>query len=837
MAETPRRLGDFEIVREVGRGGMGVVYEARQLSLNRQVALKVLSSGLGLSPRAVDRFRREAEAAARLHHSNIVPVYATGEQDGSHFYAMELIAGPSLDHVLRDMRQTQRRGTPSNDKSDPLSPEAAQTAPYVGDSSTSASVVSSSSLGSGHGYFDQVAQRIAEVADALDYAHRQGVIHRDVKPSNLLLSPEGRLSINDFGLARLLEQPGMTITGEFVGTPAYMSPEQIAAGRVPLDHRTDIYSLGATLYELLTLQPPFSGQRRDQVLAQIMQKDPVAPRRLNRSVPIDLETICLKALDKDPDRRYQTAGQMAEDLRRFVNRFAISAKRAGPLERLVKWVRRHPALTASLALALLAVAAAGVFAWQAHLAEARRIADAVRHEDELRQERQRNAIEKAVLAAMSGDFEGAENAIAEAELHGASTGQVRLLHGQVALHRGKSVEAVEHLKVAVKLLPESVAARALLAQGYSYTGRSTRFEETLQEVERLTPRTPEDYLFKGQAEGTYDPVRGLQTLDEAFRRRPSAIARLIRGEARVLRAMDLGDVELAAQAVEDAETARQLLPDNPLALIVSLDANMLAAKLLEEKGQAEEARAARDRARKNARSLERFASLPDAVVGRWVFLRSVGEDDVCGKELEQILKKTSHTNTLWSYALYLYRRGQFKDALKALEKEKGSIEADFLRCVVLAELPDGPARALKLQQEIAARDLHGWDLFNSQVLLRFLGRKAEAVQASRKFYREPSRLFPARKEQIQAAADYCAGELTADDALKADRGSRWGQCNVHFCIALTLLAEGDRKCAEQHFRQSIQTGAFLLLPYDLSWEFLARLEKDPTWPPWVPQKK
>ena len=147
---------------------------------------------------------------------------------------------------------------------------------------------------------------VAEVADALDYAHNEGVIHRDIKPSNLLLAPDGRLSVNDFGLARLLEQPGMTMTGEFVGTPLYMSPEQITAGRAPLDRRTDIYSLGATLYELLTLQPPFAAERRDQVIAQIMHKEPRPPRKVNRRVPVDLETICLKALEKDPDRRYQT---------------------------------------------------------------------------------------------------------------------------------------------------------------------------------------------------------------------------------------------------------------------------------------------------------------------------------------------------------------------------------------------------------------------------------------------------------------------------------------------------------------------------------------------------
>src|SRR5262245_5603747 len=267
---TPQRLGDFEIGREVGRGGMGVVYEARQVSLNRRVALKVLSGGLGLTPKTVQRFRREAEAAAKLHHTNIVPVYATGEENGTHFYAMELIEGPSLDAVIRQMRQARQANPPTAPPSTP--DELGATGPYIDNSAPSASgaaALTSSSLSSDGHYFDTVAKMIADVADALEYAHQQGVIHRDIKPSNVLVSPDGRLSINDFGLARMLEHPGMTMTGEFVGTPAYMSPEQITAGRVPIDHRTDMYSLGATLYELLTLQPPFAGKGRDQLLAQV----------------------------------------------------------------------------------------------------------------------------------------------------------------------------------------------------------------------------------------------------------------------------------------------------------------------------------------------------------------------------------------------------------------------------------------------------------------------------------------------------------------------------------------------------------------------------------------
>jgi serine/threonine protein kinase len=237
---TTKQIGDFELVREIGRGGMGIVYEARQVSLNRKVALKVLGPGLGLTGRAIDRFRHEAEAAARLHHTHIVPVYATGASDDVHYYAMELIEGPSLDRVLKHLRGP----------GDAVPTALAQTTDHETNINVAQEAgLSGSSLSSGGSYFDNVARMVAGVADALDYAHQQKVIHRDIKPGNLLVSPDGRLSLNDFGLARMLEQPGMTMTGEFVGTPLYMAPEQIAAGRVPVDHRADVYSLGATLYE------------------------------------------------------------------------------------------------------------------------------------------------------------------------------------------------------------------------------------------------------------------------------------------------------------------------------------------------------------------------------------------------------------------------------------------------------------------------------------------------------------------------------------------------------------------------------------------------------------
>jgi serine/threonine protein kinase len=626
------RLGDFEVLREIGRGGMGVVYEARQVSLNRKVALKVLSAGLGLSVQGAQRFRREAEAAARLHHSNIVPVYATGEQDGTLYYAMELIEGPSLYRLIRQMRQG--HGAPAAGESQAPAPDPEQTGPYVaGGSKTSEllTAASSSEFGSDSHYFDAVARAVAEVADALEYAHKNGVIHRDVKPSNLLVSPDGRLSLTDFGLARVLEQPGMTLSGEFVGTPRYMSPEQIAAGRTPLDRRTDVYSLGATLYELLTLRPPFPGERREQVLAQVLHKEPTPPRRVNRRVPVDLETICLKALEKDPDRRYQTAGQLAEDLPRYVNRFAIQARRAGPVERLKKWVKRHPGLAAGLACALLAIGSTADFAAQAHRSEQRRQAERDQQAQELAQQKRQSALEKALLLAMGGDLLEAEKAIGEAEVLGASTGQVRMLRGQVALHRGQAREAVTHLERAVELMPGSVAARAMLLVAYMYVGRTEKCLALHLEIQRLSSKTPEDRLFKSYANSqSGDLEHAINALDEMIREHPSTLARLIRADVLGNRAMETGTPADVERVLEEANAIRQALPDNAMALWVSLQAHLVAAAAYEESGQPAKSQKAIVQAGRDADNLKRFGMLPTAVIGRFCYFQQIGRQGVRG---------------------------------------------------------------------------------------------------------------------------------------------------------------------------------------------------------------
>jgi serine/threonine protein kinase/Tfp pilus assembly protein PilF len=349
-------LGDFQILREVGRGGMGVVYEAEQSSLGRRVALKVLPFAAALDPRHLQRFKNEAQAAAQLHHSNIVPVYAVGCERGVHYFAMQFIDGLSLAQVIDRLRRDTTHREPTG------SPNARGTP-----ADTPLAALTTAGPARGSEFFRMAARLGAQAAEALDHAHQQGVIHRDVKPANLLLDGAGNLWVADFGLARGRSETGLT-GAAVVGTLRYMSPEQALAKRALVDHRSDIYALGATLYELLTLQPAYPGTDREELLRQIALGEPKPPRRVNPAVPFALETVVLKAMAREPEGRYQTAQELADDLRRFLEGQPVLAARPTLLERLSRRLRRHRSAVAMVAvgllLAMVGLIVADVILWQ-----------------------------------------------------------------------------------------------------------------------------------------------------------------------------------------------------------------------------------------------------------------------------------------------------------------------------------------------------------------------------------------------------------------------------------------------------------------------------------------
>ena len=382
-------LGDFRIVRELGRGGMGIVYEAEQVSLGRRVALKVLPFAAAIDPRRIRRFQVEAQAAAQLHHPHIVAIFAVGCDRGVHYYAMQLIEGRTLAAVIEEMSHAGGLALDGPDDAlalpgDAPAPDAATTAhdldvPVDGDLTPPPSTVPASGSTpprASAGRFLAVARLGIQAAEALEHAHGLGVLHRDVKPANLMIDADGGLWITDFGLARFQEDVGLTRSGDVLGTLRYMSPEQARAGGAIVDQRTDIYSLGATLYELATLRPAFDGRDRPELLRRVMLDDPTAPRRLDPTIPRDLETIILKAMAKDPASRYAAARELADDLRRFLEHKPIRARRPTMAEHLAKWARRHRAAVAAASVALLlAMAIASALLWGEQRKTARALAD------------------------------------------------------------------------------------------------------------------------------------------------------------------------------------------------------------------------------------------------------------------------------------------------------------------------------------------------------------------------------------------------------------------------------------------------------------------------------
>lgn len=421
-------IGDFELVREIGRGGMGVVYEAWQNSLNRLVALKVLPLASTFDERQLQRFRNEAAAAAQLEHPGIVPIYAIGCERGIHFYAMKLINGSHLGSIIHALRK--ERGEPDDAPSQETSPLSAPTvspnstavssaaptavsAPASSPNSptpnspTPAQKISDSSVSSQvtqlyadrrQDYFRSVARLMKQAAEALEYAHQCGVIHRDIKPANLMLDVDGRLWITDFGLALVRSDVHLTRTGEIFGTPRYMSPEQAQGHHRLADHRVDVYSLGATFYEFLTLHPIFPETNQVQLLKQITQEEPRKPGAWEPAIPHDLETILLKCLAKMPADRYETAAELAADLDRFLENRPILAKRPGFLEVVSKWHYRHPWVLALTFLALMAVWVATVIHHQMIFQEKLKTQDAL-SEAQARFEKARTAADRLVKIA------------------------------------------------------------------------------------------------------------------------------------------------------------------------------------------------------------------------------------------------------------------------------------------------------------------------------------------------------------------------------------------------------------------------------------------------------
>jgi serine/threonine-protein kinase len=491
------QVGDYRIICELGRGGMGVVYEAEQLALGRRVALKVLPRTHAGNGSSQVRFQREAKAAARMHHTNIVPVFDVG-QDGDYlYYAMQLIHGQGLDQVIHDLRRLRAQSTvvratdrAAEDRSIAASLVAGRfekenlavadrddtgaTAAFEGSAPSSAMLPGQSDISTATSnrwaYFRSVAQIGVQTASALSYAHGRGIIHRDIKPANLILDTTGNVWVTDFGLAKTGDG-GVTHTGDILGTVRYMSPERF---RGQCDVRADVYALGMTLYELLTLRAAYASGDRLKLIELIRETEAASPRSIDARIPRDLETIVIKAIDKDPRRRYQSADELAEDLQRFVNDEPIKARRPTAPERVSRWCRRNPVvagLTAAVALLLVAITMASVAA-AAHFDRLAKAATVLAGEERAAKEReaeQRQAAEDAKKLA-EANFAKARAAVDD-YLTKVSESRLLTVPGMQPLRRELLQAALTFYQNFIKERANDPAVRAGLAAALFRVGR------------------------------------------------------------------------------------------------------------------------------------------------------------------------------------------------------------------------------------------------------------------------------------------------------------------------------------------------------------------------------
>jgi serine/threonine protein kinase len=423
-------LGDYSLLREAGRGGMGIVYEAEQTSLKRRVALKVLPFASVLDPLRLKRFENEVQAAALLNHPHIVPIYGVGEDRGIHFFSMKWIDGPSLADVIHRLKSRVLEGTTIAEK---------------GTTPTQLSSLTSCTSHRTQSYLRTAVQVIADVAEALDHAHRQGIVHRDIKPGNLLMDSRGHVWITDFGLVRMENDATLTGTGDLIGTLRYMSPEQAEGARDIIDHRCDVYSLGATLYELLTLQPIFPEESREKLLRSVLTQDPALPRSVESRIPIDLETILIKSLAKRPEERYASAQALADDLRCWLQQRPIKAKRPSLADRTSKWMlRNHRAVFSgmvAMAMLLITLSVAIAMIWTEQRKTARALAQA-----EEREEARVQAEAKAIEAERKEQRENYRRMLQSLESFRATNQPQRIAETLHAIRDAKAFDAFRGLE-------------------------------------------------------------------------------------------------------------------------------------------------------------------------------------------------------------------------------------------------------------------------------------------------------------------------------------------------------------------------------------------------------
>jgi Flp pilus assembly protein TadD len=476
---------------------------------------------------------------------------------------------------------------------------------------------------------------------------------------------------------------------------------------------------------------------------------------------------------------------------------------------------------------------------EARLAQEREEEERLKHEQERQQAKVRAALEKAFLAAMGADFDTAGAAAIEAERAGASTGEVRMLRGLIALYRGEPGDlatAVKELQLAADLLPDRPAPRGLLALTYLSNGDLAAQERVFAELDRLPAVTWDDLLFKGLGLSVVDAEKAKPVLDEAVRQRTTVVGRMVRADALASYLQQVEPTVAGAdEACRDALAARTLLTDNAAALRISLRAHLVAWRVYTDAEQPDQAADARRQAEKDFRDLDRFGRVPDVANIRYYFAREVTPGEALA-ESERYHADCADPQVAANHAHQLYLHGDYAKAAEVMEKTDGAFPMDWVRLLATAELPDkGPARAYDLYRKMAAKHLTAWEVYNGLLALAALGRWDEVESRAGDFLRRHEPLPPLRGRQFERLVAFLAGKVGEDQFLKTPGFNRGDLSNAHLSIGLRRLNRGDRAGAREHFEKAVALRVIDFVPYDISTLLLRRID-DPKWPAWTPAK-